>query len=44
MFLMYKLYHIFFTVSIGLLKFNSFVKYAENKKFPKRVCKALDNG
>lgn len=30
MFLMYKLYHIFFTVSIALLKFNIFVKFDGN--------------
>lgn len=30
MFLMYKLYHIIFTVSIALLKFNIFVKFDEN--------------
>lgn len=32
MFLMYKLYHIIFTVSIALLKFNIFVKFDGNEK------------
>ena len=31
MFLMYKLYHIIFTVSIALLKFNIFVKFDGNE-------------